>query len=131
MSGNSPTAANEDEKPKVEFNFCRECSNLLYPKEDPTNNVLMFACRTCQFSEPAATACIFKNDLNTTVGETAGITQDVASDPTLPRTNKECTTCHEHDAVFFQSQQRTAETGMKLYYVCCNCGNVWQDPDAP
>lgn len=30
----------------------------------------------------------------------------------LPRSNKQCPSCHETEAVFFQSQQRSAETGM-------------------
>ena len=58
-------------------------SNMLYPKEDRLNNTLMFACRTCQFSEPAASSCVFRNNLYNTVGETAGVTQDVAADPTV------------------------------------------------
>lgn len=65
----------------------------------------------------------------------------------LPRIEKPCPNCNETEAVFFQSQQRTAETGMvstfevtttaatvltqrsapqKLYFVCCRCGSVWQ-----
>ena len=30
----------------------------------------------------------------------------------LPRSDKMCPSCGEHEAVFFQSQQRSAETGM-------------------
>lgn len=43
----------------------------------------MYSCRTCQFSEPAATACVFRNVLSQSVGETAGVTQDVGLDPTV------------------------------------------------
>lgn len=43
----------------------------------------MFACRTCQFSEEASSSCVFRNNLYNTVGETAGVTQDVGSDPTV------------------------------------------------
>ncbi|KAI9796618.1 MAG: hypothetical protein M1833_006058 [Piccolia ochrophora] len=68
---------------QITFQFCRECSNMLYPKEDRLNNTLMFACRTCQFSEPATSSCVFRNFLQNTVGETAGVTQDVGSDPTV------------------------------------------------
>ncbi|CAK46160.1 uncharacterized protein An12g03900 [Aspergillus niger] len=100
-------------------------SNLLYPKEDRINNRLMFTCRTCHVGEPATSYCVYQNKLNTQVGDTAGVTQDVGSDPTLPRSNKLCPSCGEAEAVFFQSQQRSAETGMKLYYVCCACGNVF------
>ncbi|OCL11455.1 putative DNA directed RNA polymerase II 15 kDa subunit [Glonium stellatum] len=111
---------------KILFRFCSECSNLLFPKEDKENSQLLFACRTCSFTEPAPSACVMRHEIASTVGDTAGITQDVGQDPTLPRIQKPCPTCGENEAVFFQSQQRTAETGMKLYYVCCACGNVWQ-----
>lgn len=58
-------------------------SNLLYPKEDRVQNRLMFTCRTCHVSEPATSPCVYQNNLNTQVGETAGVTQDVGSDPTV------------------------------------------------
>lgn len=56
---------------------------MLYPKEDRNTNKLMFACRTCQFSEEAQSSCVFRNNMYNTVGETAGVTQDVGSDPTV------------------------------------------------
>jgi hypothetical protein len=56
---------------------------MLYPKEDPDRRTLMFACRTCQFSEPAKSSCVFVNKMNNTAGDTAGVTQDVGSDPTV------------------------------------------------
>lgn len=56
---------------------------MLYPKEDPDTHRLQFACRTCQFSEEATSSCVFRNILNNAVGETAGVTQDVGSDPTV------------------------------------------------
>lgn len=58
-------------------------SNLLYPKEDRATNTLLFSCRTCHVSEPASSYCVFQNKLNTQVGDTAGVTQDVGSDPTV------------------------------------------------
>jgi DNA-directed RNA polymerase II subunit RPB9 len=56
---------------------------MLYPKEDPESHRLNFACRTCQYSEEATSSCVFRNILNNAVGETAGVTQDVGSDPTV------------------------------------------------
>ncbi|KAI0181167.1 hypothetical protein GGR52DRAFT_21560 [Hypoxylon sp. FL1284] len=44
----------------------------------------------------------------------------------LPRSNKNCPICKHEEAVFFQSQQRNADTGMKLFYVCCECGHIFQ-----
>ncbi|KAG8665435.1 hypothetical protein FPOAC1_010231 [Fusarium poae] len=43
----------------------------------------------------------------------------------LPRSTKTCPSCQHTEAVFFQSQQRSAETGMKLFYVCCECGHIF------
>ncbi|KAH8696018.1 putative DNA directed RNA polymerase II 15 kDa subunit [Talaromyces proteolyticus] len=68
---------------QIHFKFCRECSNLLYPKEDRVQNRLMFTCRTCHVAEPATSACVYQNKLNLQVGDTAGVTQDVGSDPTV------------------------------------------------
>ncbi|KAJ5143233.1 uncharacterized protein N7515_002020 [Penicillium bovifimosum] len=161
MADSPAHSSDGDVKPsaQIHFKFCRECSNLLYPKEDRVNNQLLYTCRTCHVSEPASSHCVYQNNLHSQVGDTAGVTQDVTSDPTvcvpgfcilcgdittcyicdpalsdddsddgseeLPRANKLCPSCGENEAVFFQSQQRSAETGMKLYYVCCACGHVY------
>lgn len=62
--------------------------------------------------------------------ETAGVTQDVGEDPTLPRSDKMCPRCHTSKCVFFQSQQRKAETKMTLFYVCVDCGKIFEDSEA-
>jgi DNA-directed RNA polymerase II subunit RPB9 len=43
----------------------------------------MFTCRTCHVAEPATSPCVYQNKLNIQVGDTAGVTQDVGSDPTV------------------------------------------------
>jgi DNA-directed RNA polymerase subunit M/transcription elongation factor TFIIS len=58
-------------------------SNILYPKEDTQNSTLMFECRTCRWSCQADTSCIYRNELTTVIGATAGVTQDVSQDPTV------------------------------------------------
>lgn len=73
---------------------------MLYPKEDRDANRLMFACRTCQFSEEAISSCVFRNNLYNTVGETAGVTQDVGSDPTVG-IPEFCTLCGQVIVCFF------------------------------
>ncbi|KAM5351065.1 hypothetical protein ACJ41O_003788 [Fusarium nematophilum] len=126
QSTESYEAGSGDKKlEQITFRFCSECSNMLYPKEDVDTHKLQFTCRTCQYTEDAQSTCVFRNVLNTSAGETAGVTQDVGSDPTLPRSNKSCPNCAHNEAVFFQSQQRSAETGMKLFYVCCECGHIF------
>ena len=66
---------------------------MLYAKEDRINNKLMFACRTCQYSEDAASACVFRNSIYNIIGETAGVTQDVGSDPTVGLPDVFCILC--------------------------------------
>ncbi|EAU29881.1 conserved hypothetical protein [Aspergillus terreus NIH2624] len=101
MSASPSSSAGGDTKPseQVHFRFCRECSNLLYPKEDRANNRLMFTCRTCHVGEPASSYCVYQNKLNTQVGDTAGVTQDVGSDPTVSLPGF-CTLCGDEIACF-------------------------------
>lgn len=66
---------------------------MLYAKEDRINNKLMFACRTCQYSEEAVSACVFRNSIYNIIGETAGVTQDVGSDPTVCLPDVYCLLC--------------------------------------
>ncbi|KAL9598600.1 MAG: hypothetical protein Q9179_003853 [Wetmoreana sp. 5 TL-2023] len=89
----SPTQPAKSEKEQITFRFCRECSNMLYAKEDRINNKLMFACRTCQYSEDAVSSCVFRNSIYNIIGETAGVTQDVGSDPTVGLPDVTCTLC--------------------------------------
>ncbi|KAI9902391.1 hypothetical protein N3K66_001743 [Trichothecium roseum] len=123
-SDNGVRAQNKEEQ--ITFRFCSECSNMLYPKEDEAARKLQYTCRTCQFTEEAQSSCVYRDVLNTSAGETAGVTQDVGSDPTLPRSKSVCPACRHNEAVFFQSQQRSDDTGMKLFYVCCECGYIYQ-----
>ncbi|KAF1808798.1 hypothetical protein P152DRAFT_462196 [Eremomyces bilateralis CBS 781.70] len=80
----SPAATNGTDKPKkITFRFCQECSNMLYPHEETSTNKLLFQCRSCHWKEDAPISVIYRNEMSNTVGETAGITQDVAQDPTV------------------------------------------------
>ncbi|KAF2674372.1 hypothetical protein BT63DRAFT_394878 [Microthyrium microscopicum] len=83
MSNNDVEASGSTQQPKITFKFCRECSNLLYPQEDRENSKLVFACRSCPYSEPPISELVHQNDLSNKVGETAGITQDIGQDPTV------------------------------------------------
>ncbi|KAJ0980596.1 hypothetical protein J5N97_008851 [Dioscorea zingiberensis] len=109
--------------------FCRECNNILYPKEDRENKVLLFACRNCDHQEVADNNCVYRNVIIHAAGEYTQVLQDVAADPTLPRTKSvRCSVCNHPEAVFFQATAR-GEEGMTLFFVCCNpsCGHRWRD----
>ena len=83
---------------------------MLYPKEDRNTNKLMFACRTCQFSEEAISSCVFRNNLYNTVGETAGVTQDVGSDPTVGLPGF-CTLCGQQVQCFLCEEETSWVAG--------------------
>lgn len=55
------------------------------------------------------------------------ISNDIASDPTLPRANARCSACEHREAVVFQSAASRTEKVMALYFVCVNCGNRWKE----
>ncbi|KAK4433876.1 DNA-directed RNA polymerases II, IV and V subunitA [Sesamum alatum] len=109
--------------------FCRECNNILYPKEDKEQKILLYACRNCDHQEVADNNCVYRNEIHHSVGERTQVLQDVAADPTLPRTKSvRCASCGHGEAVFFQATAR-GEEGMTLFFVCCNpnCGHRWRD----
>lgn len=107
------------------FRFCRDCNNMLYPREDKDQQRLLFECRTCTYAEEAGTPLVYRHELITNIGETAGVVQDIGSDPTLPRSDRECPRCHSHENVFFQSQQRRKDTSMVLFFVCLSCSHIF------
>ncbi|BGO96162.1 DNA-directed RNA polymerase II core subunit rpb9 [Rhodotorula toruloides] len=123
----------------ADIQFCKECSNLLYPKpprtptrpsaithcEDKIHHVLLYSCRNCPYQEETHNPCVYKHDLIVIAKETAGVTQDLDTDPTLPRSNIECPRCGHHESVFFGDQGRRAQTSMTLFY---NCTKTFQDP---
>ncbi|OAF71301.1 DNA-directed RNA polymerase II subunit RPB9 [Intoshia linei] len=108
--------------------FCQECNNMLYPKPNEQEKVLMFVCRNCHFEEVASNNCVYVNNIKHETDELTQIVPDVISDPSLPRTEEHaCPKCKRKEAVFFQS--KSLSEGMRLYYVCCNeeCLNKWTE----
>ena len=98
--------------------FCRECNNMLYPKEDKKERRLLYSCRNCDHQEYAENPCIYVNKITHEVDELTQIVSDVISDPTLPRTSEHpCPRCHRTPAVFFQAHSRQSDDKMTLYYV--------------
>eukprot|EP00742_Colponemidia_sp_Colp-10_P006808 GILJ01007295.1.p1 GENE.GILJ01007295.1~~GILJ01007295.1.p1 ORF type:complete len:123 (+),score=11.48 GILJ01007295.1:29-397(+) len=113
--------------------FCRECNNMLYPKEDKQNRVLLYACRNCDHSEEAARNdptenCVYRNDISGVGAERYIVRPEIVTDPTLPRTkNANCPNeCDKKEAVFFQAPSKGDE-GMKLVFVCTTCKTYWKE----
>merc|ERR1711983_733521 len=97
----------------VGIRFCQECNNMLYPKEDKQNRVLLYACR-----------------ITHEINEITNINTDVIQDPTMPRSEDHpCPRCRHRESVFFQSDTKKAAADMRLYYVCTNvnCCHRWSE----
>ena len=58
-------------------------SNLLYPREQRETSQLFYVCKACHATTKYDNACTYRNQLGSTVTETAGVTTDVANDPTV------------------------------------------------
>ncbi|KAF1870675.1 hypothetical protein Lal_00026219 [Lupinus albus] len=127
-------------------------NNILYPKEDKEHKILLYGCRNCDHEaltdlgprdenkllwEVADNNIVYRNKIHHSDRERIQGLQNVAADPTLPRTKSvRCAQCNHGEAVFYQRfnkaiHQGTApgEEGMTLFFVCCNpnCGNRWRD----
>ena len=81
----------------VGIRFCQECNNMLYPKEDKQNRVLLYACRysiavlvkypesqspftsprNCDFRQLADSSCIYVNRITHEINEITNINTDV------------------------------------------------------
>jgi DNA-directed RNA polymerase II subunit RPB9 len=108
--------------------FCKDCSSMLYPREDKTNRRLLYACRNCAFSEPAQVSCVYTNELKLSAASLR-VAPYIQHDPTLQRTKRTtCTRCENKEAVYFS---RSAEQ-MELVFVCTNpaCNYYWMQADS-
>lgn len=56
---------------------------MLYPKEDRATSELLYVCRACHAVQKFDTHCTERKQFGSTVSATAGITTDVANDPTV------------------------------------------------
>eukprot|EP00041_Stephanoeca_diplocostata_P009594 m.149148 g.149148 ORF g.149148 m.149148 type:complete len:221 (-) comp17805_c0_seq3:134-796(-) len=122
----------------IGIKFCPECNNMLYPAQHmtPDGGRLQYECKVkdCGYSEFATDTCIYINRMTQDIDTLSLVNSDMASDPTLQHTRGEfdpCPECNSDDAVRFQTLANRDESGMRLYFVCCNkdCGHKWVNPD--
>lgn len=82
-SGGMDDVDQSSSKKPVSFQFCAECSNMLYPREDNSSRTLQFVCRTCHYTTEAINTCVFRNELSSTASLHAGIIPGMGKDPTV------------------------------------------------
>lgn len=80
--------------PSTDIMLISSSANLLHPREDRDTKELLFVCSSCNNSERHDVACTYRNKLEKAAEETAGVTADVASDPTVGLPGF-CTMCGE------------------------------------
>nr|XP_023895409.1 DNA-directed RNA polymerases II, IV and V subunit 9A [Quercus suber] len=92
--------------------FCRECNNILYPKEDKDQKILLYACRNCDHQVLSLSLIIiiiiiFK----------------------LWQRAKFRFQCLFFAGKSYAPATARGEEGMTLFFVCCNpnCGHRWRD----
>lgn len=90
-------------------------SNLLFPREDKAENKLLFACRTCSFTEEAPSSCVMRHEIASTVGATAGVTAEVAQDPTVRLS-------HHYESQESLNEEMPCCTMCGMPIICVECG---------
>ena len=97
---------------------------MLYPREDRSNLRLLYACRNCNYAEPAKNNCVYVNEIKQSAQTSLLVSKETALDPTLKRTKQiQCSKCGWSEAVFFAR----SDEKMELVFVCTNadCNNSW------
>jgi len=107
--------------------FCRECNNILYPKEDKQEKMLYLACKNCEHFEESVTPVVYSiqykgGEMKMENNESV---RDIANDPTLRRVKtKECTRCKGNLHAVFQMREGQNESALGMNYVCCRCFKI-------
>lgn len=105
--------------------FCRECSNLLYPKEDPQENTLFLACKHCDHFQEAKSHLLYVKNFKTRHTSLESYAKDLVQDPTLPSTKIDCRNCGFDRGIYFQSRDNEEDVALSIFYVCCRCHHFW------
>ena len=130
--------------------FCRECDNMLQPKEQKTEDSefgrLIYDCRICGYFEKAkagdeADHCVYRSSEQTQTGtnQAAGggesgpkfffqVDKECVKDPTLSRRKDLiCRKCGHNEAVTFMNPTKDR---MNLIFVCTKCTFYWRKEKA-
>lgn len=111
--------------------FCKECDNMLYPKEQiigDGSGRLVYDCRICGNFEKAKTGdeadnCVYKSD-HTKMSEAFNVDSECIKDPTLSRRRDlPCKHCGHNEAVTFTNPTKDR---MNLIFVCTKCTFHWR-----
>jgi DNA-directed RNA polymerase subunit M/transcription elongation factor TFIIS len=110
--------------------FCRECDNMLQPKEqvtDESRSLLIYDCRICGYFERArpgdeADNCVYRSE-QTKMHDKLFVDRECIKDPCLSRRPMNCKKCGHGEAVTYTNPTKDR---MNLIFVCTNCTHYWR-----
>ncbi|MFQ5977649.1 MAG: transcription factor S [Candidatus Heimdallarchaeota archaeon] len=110
--------------------FCDKCGALLIPVRDEKKEAAL-QCPKCGMKATNSAIEEGKYVLTQKIehsekDETVVIDNGLDGD-TLPTATVECPKCGHNRASYWQSQIRSADEGMTLFYRCLNCRHTWRD----
>lgn len=106
--------------------FCKECNNILYPKEDKEEKTLLLTCKSCDFVEESHNNIVFNVNYSFQSKMSQKIVpKDLASDPTLLRVYADCEKCNWKEAVVYYGDEVDDDFVFVVYLICTNCFNMW------
>lgn len=98
--------------------FCKKCKALMYPKDDK------FICKKCGHTEK-------KQGSNVVVSEQkkkeVAVIDDKDKANVLPKTEKICPKCGNHEAYWILRQMRGSDEPESRFYTCTSCGYKWRE----
>ncbi|KCZ76508.1 hypothetical protein H311_02492, partial [Anncaliia algerae PRA109] len=102
--------------------FCKECNNILYPKEDKEEKTLLLTCKSCEYIEESQNNIIFSADYSFRSKISHNINpKDLVNDPSLLRTVSLCNICGCKEAVVYFGDEFDDDFVFVVYLICVKC----------
>ncbi|EPR79955.1 DNA directed RNA polymerase II 15 kDa subunit [Spraguea lophii 42_110] len=107
--------------------FCRECNNLLYPKEEKQDNTLYMVCKGCEHFEDAKSMIIYEEKEKHHKQHIGNLAKEYVNDNTLPIISIICPKCNYDEAVSIEPKGESEDEIFNMIYICKKCINVWTE----
>ena len=116
--------------------FCNNCDNMLYIRNDDSNNLVKY-CKHCDFSKKETESKCIKISESRYLEDDLLYKQNINNylryDPTLRRIRDSNIICPNKPEcnIDLDKQQilsiKYDDVNMKYFYVCDYCGHIWKD----
>jgi DNA-directed RNA polymerase subunit M len=110
--------------------FCDKCGALLIPTRDEKKKTTL-RCPKCGIKTKSNTVeegkYVLTQKIEHSVKDETVVIDDEVGGEALPTATVECPRCGHNRASYWQSQIRSADEGMTLFYRCVNCRHTWRD----